>query len=313
MGYGGVTAHGIMFHHFHRPGQPAAQGSMTADDLDRMIGFIGRSSILPAREWYDRAVKNTLKPTDICLTFDDNLMCQYEVALPVLAAHGLTAFFFIYSSVSEGNIENLEVYRVFRTEHFPSLDVFYEAFERAAEKIIPELGLAAAMRGFRHEEYLPLASFYTPGDRRFRYIRDRLLKPAQYYHVMDGMIKAAGLRKEDLAQGLWMNDACLRDLAAKGHMVGLHSYSHPTRMCDLAPSDQAGEYRRNFDHIARATGEAPVSMSHPCNSYTRETLAALSQMGIRLGFCANMGEVNGRGPLEFPRQDHADVMREMAA
>lgn len=308
-----MTAHGIMFHHFHVPGQPMAQGSLTADLLDRMINFIGKKNILPASEWYEKALKGTLKNHELCLTFDDNLMCQYDIARPVLESHGLTAFFFIYSSVCEGAIENLEVYRVFRTDHFNRLEDFYQAFERTAESTLPELSLAARMKDFRHEDYLKPFAFYTPQDKRFRYLRDQVLGVAAYCRVMDAMIAERHLSKKELAKGLWMDNDCLRNLARTGHMLGLHSYSHPTRLCDLALADQSQEYRRNFDHLKQVTGQAPVSMSHPCNSYTPATLQALRDLGIRLGFCSNMGEVKKRSPLEFPRRDHADVAKEMAA
>ena len=37
-------------------------------------------------------MKQNLEDTDVCITFDDNLKCQYEIALPVLDKYSLKAF-----------------------------------------------------------------------------------------------------------------------------------------------------------------------------------------------------------------------------
>lgn len=81
----------------------------------------------------------------------------------------------------------------------------------------------------------------------------------------------------------------------------------------MTPGLQAEEYGKNFEHITQATGVAPTTMSHPCNSYDASTLSLLEGMGIRLGFCSNMGDVPNRSKLEYPREDHANVMKQMKA
>jgi len=73
-----------MFHHFHSDKHQTGQGSLSAEDLDEMIGHLDPERILGAGEWMDRAKKNNLGENDLCLTFDDALRCQYYVALPVL-------------------------------------------------------------------------------------------------------------------------------------------------------------------------------------------------------------------------------------
>ena len=44
-----------------------------------------------------------LSSNDICLTFDDTLKCQYDIAYPILKKEKLNAFYFIYSSVFDKN------------------------------------------------------------------------------------------------------------------------------------------------------------------------------------------------------------------
>ncbi|MFQ5806996.1 MAG: polysaccharide deacetylase family protein, partial [Phycisphaerae bacterium] len=125
-----MQPHGIMFHHFHDDRHPAGQGSLSADDLAALIRFLEPGRFLPAREWLRRAVAGTLDNQHLCLTFDDNLRCQYDVALRVLGDFGLTAFWFLPTSALQGRLQRLELYRAFRVRYFDEIDDFYEAFFR---------------------------------------------------------------------------------------------------------------------------------------------------------------------------------------
>src|SRR5690348_4468616 len=123
-----VIPRGIMFHHFSDAVHPRGQGAISEDDLVCMIRFLGRENILDAPEWMDRALAGRLGEDEVCLTFDDALRCQYDVAAPVLADFGISGFWFVYSSVFEGGLEPLEIYRYFRTVAFPDIDAFCDAF-----------------------------------------------------------------------------------------------------------------------------------------------------------------------------------------
>ena len=107
-----------------------------------------------------------------------------------------------------------------------------------------------------------------------------------------------------------MNEQDMTELHRKGHVLGLHSFSHPTQLSVLPLPDQRSEYEANKDHIEKVLGSSVIAMSHPCNSYSAETLDILKTLGIRLGFRSNMAVLDG-GPFEFPRVDHATVMQEV--
>lgn len=301
-----------MFHHFHSATHAAGQGSISAAQLAEIIERVGPRRILPAHQWLRCALSATLKPTDVCLTFDDNLRCQYEVALPVLQSYNLTAFWFVYTSVCQGTIEPLEVYRQFRTTGFTSIQAFYKAFFIAAERSADGNDVRARLAGFRPREYLTEYPFYSDDDRRFRFLRDELLGPDKYAAIMDGLIAQSGMNVRETAQELWMAPNELQELHSAGHVIGLHSHSHPTRIERLPFEAQRDEYRQNFDYLSGLLGEGPKTMSHPCNSYSRDTLAILRGLGIVIGFRANM-QTCGRSELEYPREDHANLLGAMAA
>lgn len=305
-----MTAHGIMFHHFHGGLYGTSQGSISAEQLDQMLVHVGLHRILPAREWYERSLADTLEPHHLCLTFDDALRCQYEIAWPVLHARGLTAFWFVYSSVFEGNIEFLEIYRNFRHECFESIEHFYRAFEQACLGMDGGARIEDGLRLFDPADYDDFP-FYTLGDRRFRFLRDRILGPTLYHAVMETMLDQAGYDRHQAARKLWMDDDALVSLHRHDNMIGLHSFSHPTDIAGFSVSEQEQEYRRNADHLVNLLGEMPTTVGHPCNSYNSDTLALLAKMGIKLGFRANMAMPQPPSRLEFPRIDHAVLAKEL--
>lgn len=305
-----MTAHAIMFHHFHDRRHPAGQGAISADEFDRLLDFVGVDRILPAKEWEKRAVTGTLRDEDIALSFDDALRCQYDVALPVLRQRNLTGFWFVYSSVFDGILRKMEVYRYFRTVAFGDVEDFYMSFNAALLTSRYAKKVRSALDDFRPATYLSEFPFYTDGDRRFRFLRDRILGPQAFEEVMDEMITRSNLDVAAFRDLLWMDNACLQELTGDGHVIGLHSYSHFTDFATLSVEQQRIEYLRNREHIESVTGVRPVSMSHPCNSYTEETFQVLSSLGIAIGFRSNMAK-GLSGPYELPRQDHALLMRAM--
>jgi peptidoglycan/xylan/chitin deacetylase (PgdA/CDA1 family) len=167
------------------------------------------------------------------------------------------------------------------------------------------------MEGFDPDLYLASYPFYSRNDRIFRYLRDVVLSSAAYNQIMERMMRKYRFDPSKAAEMLWMNNQHLRALDEGGHVVGLHSYSHPTVLANLAQTDQKEEYERNLGHLVRVLGSRPITMSHPCNSYSSTTLQVLSNFGIKVGFCATMDDLVDRSHLEYPRQDHANLMKEM--
>ena len=89
--------HGIMFHHFHDDGiHTKGQGSIDKDDFYKMINFIGRNNILDADVFFEKFKNNKLKSHEVCLTFDDAIKCQIDIALPVLEEHKIKKVSFLY-------------------------------------------------------------------------------------------------------------------------------------------------------------------------------------------------------------------------
>ena len=307
-------AHGIMFHHFHDEEKHiVGQGSISADRLYNMLNFYGKNhNILSAEEFLHRAENHTLLEKDVCLTFDDGLLCQFEIEYPVLKQYGVTAFWFIYTSPLDGVLEKLEIYRHFRFAMFHDIEEFYSEFFDMAKRTYSDV--SSELQTFRPEKYAVDFPIYTPNDKRFRYLRDEVLGVEKYNGLMDRMILEHHYDVQEAAEKLWINASQIKELHNNGHIIGLHSYSHPTVMVHKSQDEQKEEYEVNKRQLETIIADKVIAVSYPCNSYDKNTLKHMQDMGIQIGFRANLADIRLEdASLEYPRQDHANILRAMEA
>lgn len=306
-----MKPHGIMFHHFHGGLHPAGQGSITSEDLENLLKWLRRRHrLLNASDFYDAALAGNLSERDICLTFDDSLLSQYELAAPVLADEDVTAFYFVYSSAFTDNPDMLEVFRYFRSTQYEDFDGFCEDFMTQAELMFGHK-VRTGLVGFKPEMYLKEYSFYSDNDRLFRYVRDHVLTSIEYESAMRELMEKRDFRVDEALNVLFMKPSHLVSLRDGGNIVGLHSHSHPLNMDALAEPEQRYEYQTNYSFLSGVLGEPTTSMSHPCGRYSGKTLQILIDLGIRLGFRSNMKLPPDAQLLEIPRDDHSVVFKRM--
>jgi peptidoglycan/xylan/chitin deacetylase (PgdA/CDA1 family) len=303
---------GIIFHHFVGQGHPRIQGALSADEFERFLDRVGAQAILHPEDWMQARIAGELRPGQVCLTFDDALRSQVDVALPVLHRRGLKAFFFVYSSIFEGRCEPFEVYRYFKNLAYRDMDAFYREFYAELFSSHSEVSITGQLAAPDAKGYLAQYSFYTDEDRRFRYIRDRILSEADYQDVMARLMARRGMTPEGLAAGVWIDDEALARLVEDGHTIGLHSHTHPTNMGVLSRDVQRWEYDRNVAHLERVLGRRPVVMAHPSGSYNDDTLDILRDLGVLVGFRSD-DRVGSGSLLELPRLDYKIFDERLAA
>ena len=305
--------HGLMFHRFHREGdRPVGICSVSDVKFEAILRYVGTERIISPREWLARVKSGRLQSTDICITFDDGLRSQFEVALPVLNRLGLKSFWFVFSKVLSGGADRNEIASYLASFIFPSTKEFAERFEQHATLAADELTSPTfiAFSKILKKRF----DFYSDVDIRFRYIRNFLLSREKFDAIVDRMIGEAGLTVTEIASRLWFNEQDLLTLHRNGHTIGLHSFSHPFILASLPLSEQKAEYKTNHRHLSAITGSPLESMSHPLNSYSKETLGILKNLNIACGFCSNMdvpkgSEVVNPSNLEFARVDSAELLK----
>jgi peptidoglycan/xylan/chitin deacetylase (PgdA/CDA1 family) len=127
---------------------------------------------------------------------------------------------------------------------------------------------------------------------------------------MLGMMSEMEFLPQKIVKDLWMSENDLKDLARRGHLVGLHSHDHPTQMSKLSFDEQYYQYKRNFVCLRSMIGDV-VSMSHPCGDYNDDTLKIVESLGLKIGFKSSFSAPATERKFEVPRNDHANILREM--
>mgnify|MGYP002035361063 CR=1 FL=1 len=311
--------HGIMFHHFHDDGvHTKGQGSISKDDFYKLIKFIGKKNILDADVFFEKFRENNLKENEVCLTFDDSIKSQIDVALPVLEDLKIKSFFFVYTSLFDGNPDNLEVFRYFRMNYFKNVDDFYINFYKTLNKDLKDF--------FKKNEQKIIDAkikfiSYSIEDIKFRLVRDVFLTKNDYEQIMFLMMNEKKFKAQEFHPILFFNSEDLRNLNQLGHLIGLHSHNHPTLLEKLNYDEQKKEYVKCISTISKILDKSQNEikwMSHPCGSYNDNTLQILKELDIKLGFKQIMTIEPEKGMkkinnsfLEIARQDHSEIIKRM--
>jgi peptidoglycan/xylan/chitin deacetylase (PgdA/CDA1 family) len=82
----------------------------------------------------------------------------------------------------------------------------------------------------------------------------------------------------------FLDDVRLRDLHRRGHVIGSHSHSHPTRMAALPPDRMASEWRQSLTRLEEILGEPVKVASVPGGYYSREVGRTAAAAGIEVLF-----------------------------
>jgi peptidoglycan/xylan/chitin deacetylase (PgdA/CDA1 family) len=241
------------------------------------------------------------------LTFDDSLLCQYDIAAPVLESVGIKAFFNVYSSAFSGNPDPLEIFRYFRTVAFDSIEEFYLSFFDHLRNSKLELYKKGSKSFQKNSSYLDQFPFYSVEDKMFRFFRDRILGKENYNILMQELILEMNFDVSQIPEKVFMSTDQLIDLRNSGHRIGLHSDSHPTEMASLPREEQHLEYTKNYNFIQSILGVDADSMAHPCGSYSEETIRILREIGVRIGFGSSMNANKWGTEFEIPREDHMTI------
>jgi len=141
-----------------------------------------------------------------------------------------------------------------------------------------------------------------------------VLGPTAYHDAMMKMLKRHRYELSTAISRLWMSERQVVSLHEEDHVIGMHSFSHPTAMSHMSRAEQTEDYRRNKEHLCRILDQDRITaMSHPCGNYNADTISILQELGVEIGFNSSMMEVSDRGMLEIPREDHANVLQQMTA
>ena len=276
--------HGVMLHYAHGNGHPPTQGSLSADDLRRLLDVYAYR-LRTAAEWLAVA-RNTALTVQVCVTIDDGLREALDVFLPVLEERRLTACWNVYTQPLVGVPHSLERYRWIRNHALGDVEGFYRAW-----------GLTVNLDMLRRlaTDYRKDYAYLTEDDRLFRYWRDCHVSEFTYRTIMEGL---GGRRVDQLGLDHWLSANDLRALRAGGHVIGLHTHTHPTVMSDLSCEQQATEWATSKYILESILGEPVTTAAWPCGNVTGAGVAWMKAHGITLAWGVG---IPGALPYNAPR------------
>jgi len=113
---------------------------------------------------------------------------------------------------------------------------------------------------------------------------------ASAFDPIAGMLEQYGWRGHFFVTTDWigrpgfLNAAQIAELDRRGHVIGSHSCSHPTRMARISGEQMLEEWRVSTARLAEIVGHPVEVASVPGGYYSRRVAEAASQAGIRTLF-----------------------------
>ena len=122
------------------------------------------------------------------VSFDDSLLCQYEVAFPVLKSLNLDAFFFIYTCFF---LKNKLAWRYLGILDTIASNQLMMNFINIFDTVNQEYELEYHIHEKKFKKWIIYQlSFYTDNDKWYRYIRDHLLGEKKYFKLLRLLMKS---------------------------------------------------------------------------------------------------------------------------
>ena len=303
---------GLMFHHFHDGiKHKRSEGSISKSQFKKILQNFKKNIVTP-EEFINRITANKENEKKmICLTFDDGIKSQADIALEVLDDLKLKGFFFSNSFQYENKIGLLECCRYFRNNYFSNIEKFYELFLQNLKKNFSEkkVNIFIKSRKKYFTKWKKISPFYTYKDLEFRLLRDFFLNKNQYDKQLIELFNLKGFNYKKKSEKLHFSKKDLEFLSYNKHEIGLHSHSHPIPITDLSLKDLKNEYKKNYVILKKIIKKDILSMSHPNGYFDINCKKVLKNLGIKIGF-ANSEIVSKKklNPLNIPRIDHTHLI-----
>lgn len=296
----------LMFHYFYdNIKYKKVQGSISAEELEKLITK-SKYKVLSADIWLKKYLENKLEENEICLSFDDGLKEQIEIALPILEKYNLKGIFNINTKPIQNGYDELELYRYYRNYFFYNIDEFYNHFFNILK--IKLDNYEKTNKEINFNNYLVNSKFYTYNDRKFRYFRDEILKE-KYHEIMNILI--GDLKNSiETKKFIWMTEEDIKNLDKKGHLIGLHTHNHPTNLNYYSYEKQKKEFLKNKQILERITGKIIKISAYPCGKYNDDTLKLMKELNILIGMIATCS-VKKINNLTIKREDIANIKKEL--
>ena len=266
----------LIFHSVVPEPDPWRFGSICAGDFDRLMAYVSEYfSVLPLEDAVSRLQAGRLPARSLAITFDDGYRDNAEIALPILARHGLTATFFIVTDMLNGGIMwNDSIVEVFRRP--TSFKGFEELQVEPSELASESARISACKRVLGQLKYLA---------------------PERRAAAVMELVQRTGTT---LSRTLMMKPEHVRQLVDSGMTVGGHTATHPI-LASLADEAAELEIRRGKDELSDLVGQEIKLFAYPNGRPGQDFKRVHVDIVRRLGFTAAVTTSHGTS------NNHSDI------
>jgi peptidoglycan/xylan/chitin deacetylase (PgdA/CDA1 family) len=285
------TWRGVLVVNHHRVGNGGAWAtgrdvwSASADQLDAQMRFLSRNfDVVSAAELVGSPP--TRAGRRVAVTFDDGYRECYDVAFPILRAHGIPATFFLTTGFIDGT----------RAAWWDEITWMANVSGRATVAADGWLPAPVDLDEGRREASLALLKAHY-----------KTLPEPDAERFLDHLAAATGSGRRDPAQARedWLTWEMAREMRRAGMALGGHSVNHPI-LARQSPRTQRAEIEGCLDRLDAELGERPQLFSYPegtAGAVDATTKAIAARAGVRLAFMNVGGVARGErwDPLAVPR------------
>ncbi|MCZ4313788.1 polysaccharide deacetylase family protein [Comamonadaceae bacterium G21597-S1] len=253
----------LIFHRVLPSPDPLFPDEIDARRFDEICGWVGElCNVLPLDHAVLRLQAGTLPARAACITFDDGYGDNYQVALPILKRHGLSATFFVSTGYLDGGcMWNDAVIEAVRRTHLSSLDL---------DDLIPEGAVN-----------LPVASVADKAAAIDYIIKQLKYRPDRERAAL--ITQVAGRAAIRLPTDLMMTSQEVRAMRSAGMLIGAHTVSHPI-LAALDADAARFEMQQSKKALENLLGERVAFFAYPNGKpvadYSSETVAIVRDVGF---------------------------------
>lgn len=277
----------LIYHRVLKDADPLLPDVVDAARFESQMDALGRLfNVIPLSEAVERLRRGALPPRAACVTFDDGYADNFDVALPILKRHSISATFFISTGYLDGGIMFNDKVLEFVRQFDGSLDLGNWGLGVHSTFTIDQ-----RLQAIRS---LLSALKYRPMEERHR-IMNEIADASNFRFPVDLMLK-----KEQV-----------QALSAADMEIGGHTVNHPI----LAKLDSNAAASEIADGVAQLEGIVGRKVRYfaypngiPCVDYFPEHVQMVKKLGLEAAVSTARGVARYGGDLfQLPRFTPWDV------
>ncbi|QDL37525.1 polysaccharide deacetylase family protein [Rhodoferax sediminis] len=272
----------LIFHRVLPAPDPLFPDEMDARRFAEVCGWLKSwFNVLPLDQAVIRLKAGTLPVRAACITFDDGYADNFEVAMPILQRHGLTATFFIATGfLNGGRMWNDTIIETVRNGTSPLLD--FSSLNLGRHPVTTLADKRAAIAALIDQvKYQPLAQRIS--------VTEQIARLAQV----------------QLPQDLMMTSLQVKAMHQAGMQIGAHTVSHPI-LARLSEDQARQEISDSQIFLERLLGERVGLFAYPNGKpgedYSLQAVEVVRSLGFDAAFSTQWGASRqGDDPLQIRR------------